>query len=379
MYDIIVVGGRTAGASTAMLLARRGRRVLLVDRPAVSDAGGCASLLSGVGLALLNRWGVLRTVRAGGCVEREAVTINGGGRTAHLVERSAVVRVPALDDALRQAARASGVEVRERFTVRDVVWRDGRVVGVVGSGDDQHAMCDEARVVVGADGRQSVVARAARAPVLRDEPSAACCYSACWRDADVASPQLHLGPAAMAALLPAADGVTCVRVAVPVEGWARYKRDPEATYLSALRSLGPADARLAGATRSGRFCGSADLAACVRQAEGPGWLLVGDAARHAGGILTRGVSHALVQAELAAAALDAALDAGAGGEGALGRYQTAVDELLRSAEDLTTALASWGRPMAAIDRLAAALSEAAASQAQRIDTLHSMGARGSGE
>lgn len=191
-------------------------------------------------------------------------------------------------------------------------------------------------------------------------------------------PELHVGAAVTVALLPLAGGLTCVRVAVPVEGWARYKRDPEPTYLSALRSLGPVGARMAGAKRTGRFCGTADLAACVRRAAGSGWLLVGDAARHAGGILPRGGTHALVQAEVAAAALDVALDGAAGGEDPLGRYPEAVDELLRPAEDLTTELTSWNQPAAAVDRLAASLSDAAAAQAQRVETLHSMGTRGSG-
>lgn len=379
MYDVIVVGGGVAGASTAMLLARRGRGVLLVDRPDPPGGGGRASVISAAGLLLLDRWGVLATLRADGTHEADALAVSSSSGTVRVLERTATVASPALGELLWEAARASGAEVRGRFTVKEVVWRDGRVVGVVGSEDDRHARYVEARFVVGADGRQSVVARAANAPVLRDDPSATCCYSTCWTGAAVPSAELHVGPGAVAALLPLPGGLTCVRVAVPVERWAHYKRNPEATYLSALSSLELLAARLAGAGRVERFFGTADMSACVRQGVGPGWVLVGDAARHAGGILSRGVGHALVQAELAAAALDGVLRGAPGGEDDLARYPAVADELLGPAEDLTTALTSCDRPAASIADVAAALSEVAAAQAQRVETLHSMGARGSGE
>src|SRR4051795_2631495 len=136
-YDAIVVGARCAGAPTAMLLARNGHRVLMVDRAAFPSDTVSTHVLHAPAVAALRRWGLLDRVVATGCppIEQYAVdfgpfTIRG---TPHPVDGSSTAYAPrrtVLDKILVDAADEAGVEVRERFSVEEVLVEDGAVVGI---------------------------------------------------------------------------------------------------------------------------------------------------------------------------------------------------------------------------------------------------------
>src|SRR6266513_1344729 len=128
-YDAIVVGARCAGSPTAMLLARKGYRVLVVDRASFPSDTLSTHLIHAPGVAALQRWGLL---------------VDAAGR--------------------------AGAEVRERFTVVDVVVEDGTVVGIRGHGDGGEPVVERARVVIGADGRNSHVAKAVGAEEYNEKP-----------------------------------------------------------------------------------------------------------------------------------------------------------------------------------------------------------------
>ena len=167
-YDAIVVGARCAGSPTAMLLARKGHRVLLVDRATFPSDTVSTHVVHPRAAALLARWGLLERLVATGCppihtyaFDFGPVTISGAPGTAD----SPVAYCPrrtVLDELLVRAAAEAGVEVREGFTVDEVLSEDGRVVGVVGRSAQGAALRERARVVVGADGRFSRVAQAVR-------------------------------------------------------------------------------------------------------------------------------------------------------------------------------------------------------------------------
>ena len=139
MYDAIVVGARCAGSPTAMLLARRGHRVLLVDRATFPSDTLSTHFLHLSGTALLEQWGLLDRVRQSGCPSlRElvfdvgALRLVGSPEPAGQVEEMFCCRRTVLDQLLLDAADAAGAEVRQGFTVERVLQEDGRVVGIAG-------------------------------------------------------------------------------------------------------------------------------------------------------------------------------------------------------------------------------------------------------
>ena len=169
-YDVIVVGGRCAGSSTAMLLARKGYRVLLVDRATFPSDTISTHLIHPPGVAALRRWGLLDRVVATGCPRITTYAFDMGPFVisgAPGIEPEAASYGPrrtVLDKLLIDAAAEAGVEVREAFTVDDVVRDDGRVAGIRGHARGGDPLTERGRVVVGADGLHSVVAKAGDAP-----------------------------------------------------------------------------------------------------------------------------------------------------------------------------------------------------------------------
>ena len=167
-YDVIVVGARCAGSPTAMLLARQGYRVLLVDRTTFPSDTVSTHVVHPPGVHALRRWGLLPDVIASGCPAIDTYSFDFGpfvieGRPG--TAESPVSYCPrrtVLDKVLVDGAAASGVEVREGFGVDELVTDDGRVVGIRGHGDGGSNVTERARVIVGADGLKSFVGAAAK-------------------------------------------------------------------------------------------------------------------------------------------------------------------------------------------------------------------------
>ena len=174
MYDAIIVGARAAGAPTAMLLARTGRRVLLLDRATFPSDTLSTHYIHQPGVACLRRWGLLDKVAASGCPPIREYTLDVGPFAVHGapppidgVERGLLAAPPGARPHPRdRGRRAAGAEVRERFSVDGVLFENGRAVGVCSR--DGHV--ERARLVIGADGRHSMIARAVHAPEYDDEP-----------------------------------------------------------------------------------------------------------------------------------------------------------------------------------------------------------------
>ena len=367
MHDAIVVGARVAGSTTAMLLARRGLRVLLVDRAVFPSDTVCAHRLAPVAVAVLESCGLLDRVVATGCpaAERTAVTI---GTSTVMVPHTTTYapRRRVLDGVLLDAAVAAGVEVQENFAVRDLVWEGERVTGVFGATAGGHTVYQPARIVIGADGRQSVVAAAVRAPTYRERAPANCCYYAYWKGLDARNPEVLLGAGCAVLLHPTNGGQTCALVARPVTAWAAFKRSPEAGYQSVVNRFPGLAQRFASATRVSRFFGSADLGGAFRRPCGPGWALVGDAGLHKDPLAGCGISDALLQAQLLASAVDEGLSGRRPLAEALAAYHRRRDDAASELYDLAFALGgyAWGPGGAAA--LVARLHAAHARQLERI-------------
>src|SRR5215468_4139514 len=174
-YDVVITGARCAGAATAMLLARQGARVLLLDRSRYgTDTLSTHALMRG-GVQQLHRWGLLPRVAAAGTPAIRSTTFHLPGAVStveikprHGVEALYAPRRTVLDAILVDAARSAGAEVRFGVIVDDLC-KDtfGRVTGIVARDDRDHQMVLQAEVVVGADGIQSVVAHGVGAQAIR--------------------------------------------------------------------------------------------------------------------------------------------------------------------------------------------------------------------
>jgi flavin-dependent dehydrogenase len=306
-YDVVVVGARVAGASTAMLLARAGARVLLLERGRPGADTVSTHALMRAGVLQLSRWGLLDRIVAAGTPPISTTTFRYPGeqavpvaiRPSPGVDALYAPRRTLLDATLVAAAVDAGAQVRHGCAVTGLLRnRSGRVSGVV-TPDGVVA----ADVVVGADGVRSTVAEAAGAGVLATgRYGGAVRYT--YLDLTVAGTEWFYGDGVAAGAIPTNDGRTCVFVSsTPARirsMWAG--QDADRAWRAAL-TLVAADHPVLGARRAERLYGWRGVPGRLRQAFGPGWVLVGDAGFYKDPMSTHGITDALRDAELAAAAL----------------------------------------------------------------------------
>ncbi|MBW4720375.1 NAD(P)/FAD-dependent oxidoreductase [Saccharothrix obliqua] len=304
MYDVIVVGARCAGAPTALLFARRGHRVLLVDRARFPSDKLSTLYIQQPGVARLAKWGVLDAVRASGCppldhvvYELGDVRVEGccsgvdGHRAAYAPRRDV------LDGILVDAAVAAGVEFRDDCRVTEL-YRDGdRVVGVRCEGP-RGSSREDAALVVGADGMRSAVADLVGAPVTTEHPPLTCAYYTYWR-----GPKTHFemyeGGTGWVSAVPTNDDLVLVAAYAPQRRFEEIRHDALRSYLDLVRDNAPQLwAQVERAERVGRLHGTGDQRNFFRRAHGPGWALVGDAGHHKDSLTARGIADAFMQAEL---------------------------------------------------------------------------------
>jgi flavin-dependent dehydrogenase len=330
MYDAIVVGARVAGAPTAMLLARKGHRVLLVDRDTFPSDIMSTHYIHPEGVKRLHNWGIFERAVAGCPPIRELVFDFGPGMAATVpvqpYEDVAEARCPrriTLDAALVEAAVEAGVEVRQGFSVRGLLKEGGRVTGISGRSADGIDASETARIVVGADGMHSFVARQVQADEYNTVPALGCAYYTYWSGTD-----LNLGPVEFyfrekkaVLLFPTNDGQACVGIYWPRDWFDEIRKDAEGSYWRVLEELPALAARMRTAKQEQRFIGTGDLRNFYRRPFGPGWALAGDAGYHKDPILGWGISDAFRDADLLSDALDAGLSGRAPLDDALAGYE----------------------------------------------------------
>ena len=334
-YDAIVVGGRCGGSPTAMLLARNGYRVLLVDKATFPSDTMSTHLAHPPAVAALERWGILDQLEATNCppITRYSfnfgpVSVAGTPRPSSGTAKAYCPRRIVLDALLVEAAAAAGVEVREAFTVEKVLLEDGRVIGIRGHAKGGDTVTERAKVVVGADGRHSIVAKAVEPESYNEVPPLAPAYYAYWSDlpTDGFDTYIRAESGRGWAAIPTHDGLTCVVQGTPQEEFATTKKDVEGTYLEGFELAPEFAERIRGATRESGFVGAGDLAGYFRKPYGPGWALVGDAGYHKHPITAFGITDAFRDAEALAIALDESFAERRPYEEAMAEYQRARDE-----------------------------------------------------
>jgi flavin-dependent dehydrogenase len=316
MYDVIVVGARCAGSPTAMLLARQGYRVLLLDRSAFPSETLSTHMISVGGVARLKRWGLLDQVAASNCPPVTNIILDVSfeqygwftltGFPPPDADGFAAIYAPKrilLDKILVDAAMAAGAEMRENFTVKELVMEGNRVTGIRGSTRGGPLITEEARLVIGADGMRSLVARCVDAPMYATTPAGACGYYTYWSGVRVDSLEFYTRPNRTIVAFPTNDQQAAVFVEWTNKEFSAFKSDLEGNFLRTLEEIAPDLAhRIHGGQRAHRFMGTADLPNFFRKPYGPGWALVGDAGFHKDPITAQGITDAFRDAELLAQA-----------------------------------------------------------------------------
>ncbi|MGE3872593.1 MAG: NAD(P)/FAD-dependent oxidoreductase [Parvibaculaceae bacterium] len=356
-FDVIVVGTRCAGSPTAMLLARKGYRVLAVDRATFPSDTISTHMVHPLAVRSLANWGLLPRLAATGCPAIDTYTFDFGPFTiegAPGTEGTPIAYCPrrtVLDKILADAAVEAGVELREGFTVDEVVIEDGRAVGIKGHSRTGAPAIERAKVIVGADGRGSFVAEAVRPPAYDEKPPLLAAYYAYWSGLPMGGRfETYIRERRGFAAAPTHDDLTMVIVGWPYAEFAANKTDVEGNYLKTIAMAEVFAARLAGARRVTRLAGAA-VPNYFRKPYGPGWALVGDAGYNRDFITGQGIQDAFRDAELCATALDEALSGTRPFDAAMADYQERRDERVKSMYDFTCGLATLEPPPPEMQKL----------------------------
>jgi 2-polyprenyl-6-methoxyphenol hydroxylase-like FAD-dependent oxidoreductase len=348
-YDVIVVGARCAGSPLAMLMARRGYRTLLVDRARFPSDTVSTHVIHPPGVAALSRWGLLDQITATGAppVGRYSfdfgpLTVAGAPGTPDNPYAYAPRRT-LLDKILLDAAAGAGADVREGFTVEEVLVEDGVVTGIRGRHESGATVTERARVVAGADGRNSVVAKATQAPVYHDRPALTVGYYSYYSNLPTDTFEAYSRPGRGWAVCPTNDGLTMVVGGWPYAELAEHRNDVEGELMRAFETAPAFAERIKDAKREERFAGTS-VPNYFRQPYGPGWALVGDAGYSRDFITAQGITDAFLDAEHLAGALDEALSGKTPYEQALAAYQSARDNRAMPVYEMTLGIASLQPP-----------------------------------
>jgi 2-polyprenyl-6-methoxyphenol hydroxylase-like FAD-dependent oxidoreductase len=349
-YDAIVVGARCAGSPTAMLLARAGYRILVVDRATFPSDTISTHLVHPPGVAALRRWGLLGRVTATGCPPIHTYSFDFGPFTisgAPGTDDAPVGYCPrrtVLDELLVNAASEAGAEVREGFTITELLFEDAHVTGVRGHHKDGPAVTEHARVVVGADGRHSLVARTVRPKQYHVKPRLMCGYYTYYSGLPVDGRfEVYNRPGRGFAAVPTNDDLTLVVGGWPFAEFDVNKKDVEGQVLAMFELVPPFAERIRAGKREARFVGTA-VANFFRKPFGPGWALVGDAGYNRDFITAQGITDAFRDAELCATALDETFSGVCSFEVAMARYQSTRDQHVLPMYEFTTQLAMLEPP-----------------------------------
>jgi 2-polyprenyl-6-methoxyphenol hydroxylase-like FAD-dependent oxidoreductase len=355
-YDVIVIGARCAGSPTAMLLARAGHKVLCVDSASFPSDTLSTHLIHPPGVAALARWGLLDRLLATGCPPIDTYAFDFG--PFELAGRPGTAEFPlayaprrtTLDKLLVDAAVEAGVEVREGYTVERLIVDNGRVTGVQGNGGSEHA-----RVVVGADGRQSLVARTVVPEQYHQRPPLCCGYYSYWSGLPMhGRSEFYVRPGRAFAAWPTQNDLTLVIGGWPFAQLADHKSDIEGTLMKAFELAPPFAERIRAARRETRFMGAA-VPNYLRKPYGPGWALVGDAGYNKDFITAQGIQDSFRDAELCATALADTLAGRATFDDTMAGYQRTRDAAVLPMYEFTCEFAKIEPPPPELERLLLAM------------------------
>jgi flavin-dependent dehydrogenase len=356
-FDAIVVGARCAGSPTAMLLARAGYRVLAVDRASFPSDTVSTHIVHPPGVGSLATWGLLDRLTTTGCPPIHTYTFDFGPFTlsgAPGTKENPVTYCPRrtiLDKLLVGAASEAGAEIREGFSVEEILIEDGRVVGIKGRSKRGGPITERARVVVGADGRHSFVAQAVLPEEYNAKPPLLAGYYSYWSGLPMDGRfEQYIRERRGYAATPTHGDLTMVIVAWPYAEFADNRKDIEGNYLKTIDMAPAFAARLHDAKREAPFAGAA-VPNYFRKPYGPGWALVGDAGYNRDFVTGQGIQDAFRDAELCTTALHQFFAGTRGYDEAMAEYQRIRDAKVRDMYEFTCMLATLEPPPPELQQL----------------------------
>ena len=330
-YDVIIVGARVAGGTLALHLAKRGHKVLLLEKGQRGQDTLSTHFVWPRGASYLNRLGVLNKVLERAASERfmnivmDGIPLRGevpvelqAARFERLHEAPAQgvqsmyfsARRKYIDPLLVNEAIAAGAELEESFTVDELLMDGEQVTGVRGTNSAGQRVEIRARVVVGADGRNSTVARQLK--LQKIDPREACTF-ACYTyvtGADLGT-EARIEKYGRLALATTAtsDGAHMVLVYGPKSYYEAFRAKKEVNFHKTLALVNPDIAeRVRAGHREEPLYSTVDQGAYLRQASGPGFALIGDAVSFKDQCTAAGMTHAFRDAELLGGLLSNALE-----------------------------------------------------------------------
>ena len=360
-FDVIIVGARCAGSPTAMLLARKGYRVLAVDRASFPSDTVSTHILHPVSVGAITRWGLLDRLVATGCPPIHTYTFDFGPFTiagAPGTDKNPLAYCPRrtiLDKLLVDAAAESGAEIRQGFTVEEIIIEGSRAVGIKGQSKHGGSITEYADVVIGADGRHSKVSEAVHPEQYLEKPPLMAGYYSYWSGLPMGGRfEQYIREKRGFAVAPTHDDLTLVIAGWPHAEFSENKKDIEGSYLKTIEQAPAFAERLRGATREAPFAGAA-VPNYFRKPYGPGWALVGDAGYNKDFITAQGILDAFRDAELCATALDESFSGVQPFEDAMGEYQRTRDAQVGAMYEFTCELATLEPPPPELQQLLRAI------------------------
>lgn len=362
MYDAIVVGARCAGSPLAMLLARRGLKVLVVDRDRFPSDTISTHIVWPHGAEILDAWGLLAPLAATGLPPIcRRMTFDVGPFALHGTIPDAnegrggfCPRRTVLDALLVHAAAEAGAEVREGFTVEGLLSDDNAVAGIRGRSHRGAPVEERARIVIGADGVHSFVARAVRAPEYDTRPVTGCGYYSYFSGVAQDDIALHVREGCGIGGAPTNDGLHMVMVNWPAREFPAVRADLENRIWGALDLAPDFAARVRQGRREEKWYGTAGVPGYFRKPFGPGWALAGDAGYNRDPITAQGISDAFIDASGLAEAIHDGLSRGSI-EARLAAHESARNARVRAMYEFATHLAALEPPPPPMQALFAAL------------------------
>jgi 2-polyprenyl-6-methoxyphenol hydroxylase-like FAD-dependent oxidoreductase len=348
-----------------MLLARKGYQVLLTDRAHFpSDLAMSTHLIWQSGAERLRRWGLLDRIAASNCpplldmhLDLGPLSLDGVPTPANCSAEAYSPRRVLLDQILVEGAVAAGAELREGFAVSEVMTEGDRVVGIRGSTQGGSQVSERARIVVGADGSQSVVARAVQAQEYNTRPPLQGTYFTYWSGVPIEGIHLYPRPQEHCQVYGwrTNDELTLIGVNWPIQDFPEARADIGGRYFAGLDLCAPQVAeRVRSGVRAERWIGGA-IRNFLRQPVGNGWALVGDAGWTVDPCTAAGINNAFRDAELLAQALDDGLADHQRLPAALSDYHRRRDEAALPIYEFTCQLAPLEPPPPEMQQLFGAL------------------------